>query len=246
MNAAILLSGGVGTRISSDIPKQYIRINGRMMVSFALRALLSAPQVGLVCVVADPSWQEAIRQELSDDQETVDSLLFADPGANRQLSIWSGLQRILEARSEQSENPEVAADPKDTVFIHDAARPYLTQELIDACYAALSGHDGVLPVLPMKDTVYESTDGRAVARLLDRSRIYAGQAPELFLLDKYVAANAALMPDRILAINGSTEPAIMAGMDIVMIPGDERNRKVTTDPDLEEFREWVRTREDMD
>ena len=74
---------------------------------------------------------------------------------------------------------------------------------------------------------------------MDRGKVYAGQAPEVFLLGKYYEANRALLPDKILEINGSTEPAVMAGMDIVMIPGDERNFKITTAADLERFREIV-------
>ncbi|MBQ8956634.1 MAG: 2-C-methyl-D-erythritol 4-phosphate cytidylyltransferase, partial [Lachnospiraceae bacterium] len=104
------------------------------------------------------------------------------------------------------------------------------------CYKALSGHDGVMPVLPMKDTVYLSDDKKSVSELLDRSRVFAGQAPELFYFKPYYEANMKLMPDKILEINGASEPAVMAGMDIVMIPGDERNFKVTTDADMERFR----------
>lgn len=70
---------------------------------------------------------------------------------------------------------------------------------------------------------------------------FCGQAPELFLLGKYYEANRALLPERILQINGSTEPAVMAGMDIVMIPGDEGNFKITTKADLIRFQERVGT-----
>jgi 2-C-methyl-D-erythritol 4-phosphate cytidylyltransferase len=121
------------------------------------------------------------------------------------------------------------------ILIHDAARPLLTRKLISDCFAALPGHDGVMPVLPMKDTVYVSNDGKTVDRLLDRSTIYAGQAPELYRLKPYYEACVALLPQEILSINGSTEPAIRAGLDVAMIPGDEGNYKITTKNDLEKF-----------
>ena len=141
----------------------------------------------------------------------------------------------LISKDSQKSNNQIT--DKDTVLIHDAARPLLTGELLEKCYKALSGHDGVMPVLPMKDTVYLSEDGNGVSELLDRKKVFAGQAPELFRFKKYYDANMNLMPDKILNINGASEPAIMAGMDIVMIPGDERNFKVTTDTDMERFRE---------
>ena len=72
----------------------------------------------------------------------------------------------------------------------------------------------------------------------------AGQAPEAFRLGRYYQANRALSEEQLLAINGSTEPAIMAGMDICYIAGDERNFKVTTKEDLERFRRIVGYGED--
>lgn len=94
-------------------------------------------------------------------------------------------------------------------------------------------------MLPMKDTVYGSRDGRRVTQLLNRGEIYGGQAPEVFRLGPYYEANLRLLPDRILKISGSAEPAVLAGMDIVMIPGDEGNFKITTGGDLDRFREMV-------
>ena len=113
----------------------------------------------------------------------------------------------------------------------------ISAQLITDSLAAVEGHDGVLPVLSMKDTVYKSPDGKKISALLDRNELYAGQAPETFRLGRYYEANRKLLPERIRSVNGSTEPAVMDGMDIVMIPGDERNFKITTREDMERFRD---------
>lgn len=156
---------------------------------------------------------------------------FSTPGDNRQMSILNGLEDINRY-----------ASPDCAVIIHDAARPRVGQSLIERSLAALTGHDGVLPVLPMKDTVYYSETGTRVDRLLRRECIYAGQAPETFRLGVYLEANRALLPDRILEINGSTEPAILAGLDIVMIPGEEQNYKITTKADMGRFEQDIQRR----
>ena len=91
----------------------------------------------------------------------------------------------------------------------------------------------MMPVLPMKDTVYLSNDGKNISGLIDRSTVFAGQAPELFRLERYYEANVRLLPDEIYKINGASEPAVMAGLKIAMIPGDEKNCKITTAEDLE-------------
>ncbi len=94
----------------------------------------------------------------------------------------------------------------------------------------------MLPVLPVKDTLYEVENGRVTGNL-DRSRVCAGQAPEGFRFGTYLKAVESLLPERILDISGSMQPAVIAGMDIVCRPGDERNFKITTPADLERFNE---------
>lgn len=244
MNTAILLSGGVGSRLHSDIPKQYIHIGGRMLITYALAALAEASAIDRILIVAEQEWREFIMADAVKNRMSTDKIMgFAIPGFNRQASILNGMQEILRQFFpailrdclDCGEEWENIAD-SDTVFIHDAARPMLSQEQVQACFTALAGHDGVMPVLPMKDTVYLSRDKETVSELLDRNQVFAGQAPELFRFKKYYRANMALMPDGLTAVNGSTEPAILAGMDIVMIPGDERNFKITTPEDLERFR----------
>ena len=228
MNTAVLLAGGTGSRISSDIPKQYVRINGHMMISYAISPLIKIVRIDFVYIVADPGWREKIISDMKGCGLDVNKVMgFASPGANRQTSILNALQTIYaDMKDVMMIDPD---DAENTVLIHDAARPMLTRELIEACYKALPCHDGVMPVLPMKDTVYLSEDGTSISGLLDRKKIYAGQAPELFRFKKYYDANLSLLPDKILSINGASEPAIMAGMDIAMIPGDEKNFKVTRD-----------------
>ena len=235
MNYGILLSGGTGSRIRSEIPKQYIRSEGHMMVTLSLAALLRSPHIDRVHIVADEAWREDISADAEDEGLPMDKLGdFAEPGVNRQGSILNAMEVILKQGGE--------AGNDDTVLIHDAARPFLTAGLIEACHKALPGHDGVMPVLPMKDTVYLSKDGRTVSELINRSTVYAGQAPELFLLKPYYKANIKLVPEKILKINGASEPAVLDGMDIAMIPGDEGNYKVTTDADLERFLDAAKER----
>lgn len=230
MNIALILSGGTGTRMGTDIPKQYIEVCGKPIILYCIECISKHPKIDAIQIVAEEEWGKRILEsieQLADMKET--EMLkkfrgFSKPGVNRQLSILSGLEDIK----------EYAAD-SDYVLIHDAARPLLSAKQITDCLKAAYGHDGVLPVLPMKDTVYSSIDGRTITSLLNRKEIYAGQAPEVFQLGKYYEANKKLFPDKILQINGSTEPAVLAGMDIAMIPGDEANFKITTKSDLERF-----------
>lgn len=226
MNIALILSGGAGSRVGAAIPKQYIEVQGKPIIAYCLETLAHHEKIDAIQIVADRSWQEFIFQHATTPLFREKMKGFSLPGENRQLSIWNGLQDV-----------KSYAEESDLILIHDAARPLLSLNLITECLHAAIGHDGVLPVLPMKDTVYLSEDGKKVSSLLSRKQIFAGQAPEVFALGAYYRANLALLPEKILHINGSTEPAVMAGMNIRMISGDERNFKITTGDDLLRFEE---------
>ena len=221
MNIAIILAGGTGTRLGADRPKQYIEIHDKPVIAYSTDALAQHELVDFIWIVADEMWREYICNHVNTEKVKGFSL----PGANRQLSIWNALCDIRDM-----------VDLQTKVFIHDAARPVLTADMITQYLEAAENHDGVLPVLPMKDTVYLSEDGKTITSLLKRAHVVAGQAPEVFVYEKYYQANKALLPDKILQINGSTEPALLAGMEIATVPGDERNFKITTQADLERFR----------
>ena len=225
MNYGILLSGGVGMRMDAKLPKQYVRLKDRMIITHSAASLFKSKHVDRIVFVMDEGFLDEVKRDLSDEGLSLSKFMgVAKPGFNRQDSIRQGMKRI-----EEMAGP---FDKEDTVLIQDAARPFLTEEDLDQMYAALGGHDGVMPVLPMKDTVYLGDGNGRVDQLLPRERVYAGQAPELFMLEKYERSVAALSEEELARIHGSTEPAILYGMDIVMIDGDERNFKITTKEDM--------------
>ena len=241
MNIVVILAGGTGSRADAPIPKQYVEVGGRPMIAFCLETFFAHEEIHGVQIVADEAWRDYIlgyvRQiesgsaALADARQAEEESAvpgkfrgFSEPGENRQMSIFHALSDIRDYAKET-----------DTVIIHDAARPYVKAAQISRLLADMEGHEGAIPVLPMKDTVY-MTDGECICGLLDRARVCAGQAPEAFLLGRYYEANRALLPDRILSVVGSTEPAVLAGMDIRLSEGDEGNIKVTTEKDMADFK----------
>ncbi len=234
---AIILSGGTGTRLGLDIPKQYVRALGNPIIYYCLKTILSHAMISEVYVVADCMWhdfitkeqQKIINQLEKEDEEAYrickdKKLSFSMPGKTRQLSIVNAL-----------EDMENFMDKDDEILIHDAARPLVTNKMISDLFNSMDNSDGAIPVLPMKDTVYLSKDGKSISSLLNRDEVVAGQAPEAFVFGKYLKACRKLLPDKILTVNGSTEVAIMSGMNISAIKGDENNYKITTKADLERF-----------
>ena len=122
MIIALILSGGTGQRLGSDIPKQYIDVDGRPVISYSIESLFRHERIDAIHIVAEPVWQERIREWLSADGFDQKFRGFSVPGENRQLSILHGLEDI-----------RMYAEDTDYVFIHDAARPLLQERLITDC-----------------------------------------------------------------------------------------------------------------
>ena len=216
----LLLAGGSGVRLGGDIPKQYIEIEGRMIIDRCIESISKCELISGIQIVADSAWREHILDTCL-NKEFI--LGFSDPGENRALSILNGLNDLA------NDHPEDTA-----VIIHDAARPLVSDKLLCECIEGLVQYDGIMPVLPMKDTVYYKGDNGL--ELLERDRVCAGQAPEAFRLGVYLKAYQSLGKEKLLNIKGSTEPALLAGLRIGTIEGDESNLKITTKEDLERYR----------
>ncbi len=230
MDAAIILSGGVGTRVGADIPKQYIKVGKHPIIYYSLATFAKCSNIGLIVIVVADAWLKFV-SDIVDNMRISDKVIYARAGITRQFSIYNGLTAI---------DDSVFAPKIDSVIIHDAARPLVKESLIERCFdACCEGYDGALPVIPVKDTVYMSIDGKSITSLLDRSSLYAGQAPEAFNFKKYLAVHRSMPRDEIAKINGSSEIAHKAGLKIGIVQGDILNFKITDSEDLARFKSIV-------
>lgn len=243
---AILLSGGTGTRMNLSTPKQYLEVNDKPIICYSLYELLSCKRIDKLIVVADSKWHDLILDLINKHVSKNKFIGFSKPGLNRQLSIYNSLLDLNNISEED-----------DYVLIHDAARPLITQELINGLIQKSKNHDGAMPVLHVKDTMYYMNPDNKLSRL-NRDCIYAGQSPEIFKYGLYKYANEQLISKSLLEdyknnrcdeetiksqhiykVSGSTEPALAIVMDIAIIDGDENNFKISTMPDLEKFTDII-------
>lgn len=222
MNFALILAGGVGSRMGQTIPKQYIEIEGKVVLIHTLEKFQDCADIQRIVIVADAEWRDQIGQWLKQYGITK-FLAFADPGVNRQESIFSGLTQCK----------TYVESEKDIVVVHDAARALVTSKLISELLAALDGYDGCMPVLPMKDAIFFSQTGNTVDDLADRNKLYSAQTPECFYLLPYWDINNRTDPEERAKIMGNYELAFRYGWKIHPYPGDENNFKLTTPGDID-------------
>lgn len=222
MNYAVILSGGIGTRMRSDgFPKQYLEVRGKPILLYALESFEACKSVDRIVVVGNEQWTDQISGWAK--QYGISKLAaFAEPGKTRQHSLLNGLLACA----------QFGITDRDIVLIHDAVRPLVTPELIRSCAESLENHDAVLPVVPMKDAIYYSKDGLSISAAVDRSKLFCGQSPEAFRLQQYLELNQNTPDEDLALIRGSSELAFKNGLDVHMIPGEETNFKLTTPDDM--------------
>jgi len=221
-NIAVVLSGGAGIRMGVDIPKQYIELAGKPVIVHTLEQIQHCESVEGVVVTASPEWQTAIlhwKEEFSLSK----LLTIASAGENRQLSIRNGL-----AAAEKF----MDRDERAGVMIQDAVRPLTSVELLTRLIRELDKTSAVMPVLPITDTTYTSRDGQWVDGLLDRSTLFAGQAPEAFHYWPYYALYRDTPENMLSSMSGSCQLPYSRGWKVKMIPGEQDNVKITYAGDL--------------
>ena len=223
MNTAIILAGGVGSRMGVDRPKQFLMVQDKPIISYCLDIFQKHSEIDNIVIVVSEQWQD-FTEEYVQKYGVTKVKGYAPAGKSRQHSIYNGLKCI-----------DKNVPDTDIVIVHDAARPLVSDQIISDCIKGATDYDGAMPVISVKDTVYQSKDGQEIGCLLKRSELFAGQAPESFKFRKYFDIHNQVTDEEIGATAGSSEIAYRHGMEVRMVKGSERNLKITTIEDLETF-----------
>ncbi len=230
MNFGIILAGGVGSRMQKDRPKQYLIIEGKPVIVYALERFQECEKIDRIVIVADPFWRGDI-EEWMQQYGITKFLSFADPGTTRQDSVFSGLTCCM----------AYASDDNDVAVVHEAARALVTTTLITNIIDGLEGYDACIPVIPMKDAIIFSETGETIDDLIDRSKLFCGQAPECFRLLPYWQLNDRTTAQDRAAIRADHELCFQNNWRIHNLPGEENNFKLTTPGDIDRMVSLIRT-----
>jgi len=210
--AALVVAAGRGHRFGAELPKQFLSLAGKPVLRHALEAFATHPEIAAVQTVIHPD----DRDLYEDAAAGLDLRPPADGGETRQDSVRLGLAALADLAPKR-------------VLIHDAARPFVSGEIIDRVLAGLDGHPGVIPAVPVADTLKRVEDG-AISGTVDRSGLWRAQTPQGFRYADIVAAHADLA-GRELTDDAALLEA--AGLAVGIVEGAERNLKITSKDDME-------------
>ncbi len=220
MVTAVIAAAGSGERLGAGGPKAFVPLAGRPMIEWSIEALRAAGPVRSIVVACPPG--HAAQLEGSDIE-------LVDGGDTRSASVANALQTV----------------DTELVAIHDAARPLLSTELVEAVVATLLAEpaaDGAIAAAPVADTIKQvsaggplppPSDGEALAiqKTVDRRRLWAAQTPQVFRTE---ALRRALLadPERAAAATDEAMVVEVAGGLVLIHPSPAQNLKVTTPFDL--------------
>jgi 2-C-methyl-D-erythritol 4-phosphate cytidylyltransferase len=210
---SIIVAAGSGVRLGADVPKAFVPLAGKPMYIHSYLQFAAHPAIGRIIIVVPGTRVEETKNEIKGLGYSKEAIVVAG-GRHRWQSVKNG----------------VDASSADWVMIHDAARPFVSQAVINAVIALSDRYNAVIAGTPEVDTIRKFSGDRA-QETLDRSSVVRVQTPQLFLREKLVSA---LDHAPFLSAAPTDEAMLMetAGIPVGIALGDPLNFKITTKEDL--------------
>ena len=230
MHIALVLAGGVGSRMGQDIPKQFIHVHNRPVIIYTLAALQAQACIDRIVCVCVEGWEQVLRGYAA--QFGITKLTDIVPGGGTR---YASTRRGMEALG--------AVADTDVIVVHDAVRPLVTAESLADVVRVCEQYGNSMAVLDCADTMYARTTPTTTAEVVERSQLVRGQTPEAVtgqrLREMYARADAqGLELDSISARQNAL------GWEIHFAQGSERNIKLTRVEDIDLFKALLETERD--
>lgn len=252
-NIAIVLSAGQGSRMHSDVPKQYMELCGMPVIAWSLKAFQEFDPVDEIILVTSEEDIDYCRCEIVEKYRYDKVTRIVPGGAERYLSVWEGLKAAGEILGRSSLTVSSASGSGDNrqgagiehsgidcsavqesvIFIHDGARPLVDQPILDRALRCAQEHGACVVGMPVKDTIKIADAEGFAAQTPDRSLLWQVQTPQVFSFSLVYEAYRKLTEEGITAV---TDDAMVVELEtsvrVKLVEGSYRNLKITTPEDL--------------
>ena len=224
----VILAGGSGERLGGARPKAFVGVAGEVMLAHSLRTFEQHEAVDAIVLVVPADWEgptEALVDDLGCDRVSA----IVTGGSSRAASVLAGLACVPERRG-------------TAVLVHDAARPLVSNDVVDRVLAPLAeGYDVVVPVVAVVDTIKQLADdgsGRVVATV-PRADLRRAQTPQACRSSALHGALAGLGDSELAALTDCADAVARSGGSVISVDGDERLHKITTITDISLMEMWI-------
>ena len=223
MNIALIIAGGVGTRMGNVVPKQFLKVNGKPVLVYTLEKFQNHSQVDAIAVVCLKGWEEDVW--VYKDEYNIGKLLHVfSGGENGQQSIENGVFSLEKLY------------PADTmILMHEAVRPLVTEQIITDCINTAKQFGNATAAIPSVDTIMHTLDGKQSSEVIVREEVRKTQVPQAFTLQYMCSLYREAAQQGIT--NSATTCILSAqlGKTVFFSPGSTLNFKLTTADDMKLF-----------
>ena len=220
MNIALIIAAGVGKRTGSEVPKQFVCIREKPILIYTLEVFQKHPAFDAIGVVCLSGWQELVKSYAR--QYGISKLQwFAEGGVTGQESIYNGIMKLNEH-----------AQPGDAIFIHDAVRPLLNEEILNNLISTYDKYGSGVVAIPCTEAILKSSDALRSKESVPRDQLFRTQTPQAYSLEKLLWAHDEAAKRGIT--NSVSTCTLMSelGEEVFISPGQEQNMKITTEGDI--------------
>lgn len=214
---AVVLAAGRGTRMGTEVQKQYLEIGGKPVLYYSLEVFEKSTIIDEIVLVVGENQKEYCQKEIVEKYGFQKVKGIVQGGAERYHSVWNGLQEVEDGY----------------VFIHDGARPFVDEEILCRAYADVREHRACVVGMPVKDTIKISDEQGLVAETPNRTLLWMIQTPQVFEVSLVKKAYSKLIEQGItIATDDAMVVEMMLGSKVKLVKGSYENIKITTPEDL--------------
>jgi len=208
----IIVAAGSGLRLGAELPKAFVKINGKPMLEYSIEAYQNCKHVDEIILVKPPSFQ-------------FNGLKYFDTFSKLSAIVSGGRERLDSVRA----GLNAVSAKTDIVLIHDAARPLIKLDRIEAVISTAKKHGAAILASPVTDTI-KSADGLIIRKTIDRAGLWKAQTPQGF---RKVILESSHFKKRVISVTDDSQLVEMIKSKVFIVPGDVSNIKITTPVDLE-------------
>ena len=231
MNIALIIAGGSGNRMGQDIPKQFLHVDGCPIIIHTMLCFQKHPDIDVISVVCLKGWETVLQAYAK--QYGITKLKHIFPGGSTGMeSIHNGIYGLS----------EVGYADEDLVLVHDSVRPLLSQDIISSNIAICKAYGYAITGIKCREAILESEDGFSSSTSISRDKLIRTQTPQTFRLGNIIEIHEeAKLKGITNSVASCTLIAEIGGREMHIVPGSEKNIKITTLEDIDILKALMHT-----
>lgn len=224
MTYGVILAGGIGSRMGSDKPKQYLTVKDKPIIIYTIEKFLVVPEFEKIIVLCPKQWVEHTKNLVEKHAAKAgDKVVVIEGGSTRNETIMNAIKFI---------DSEGNLNDGTIIVTHDSVRPFVTHRIIMENIAAAKQFGACDTVVPATDTIVEALDNTVISNIPDRSKMYQGQTPQSFKALKLKNMYDALTEDEKNILTDAAKIFVIKGEKVALVQGETYNMKITYPYDL--------------